>query len=340
MQVAGASISGLLVAGCLSTGDPGTDDENTDDRDRDGSLGDDIDEMTIDGRLHNEAGEKQTFAVTIRDAEGSEVASDEWEVGAGETVPVPAFGKPGEPRTFEVTVDGATESETLEFDVEAEPGKKAGYVEITYTSDGTIEIVFTPVGDGGSGLARVEAPPYEISEPECSGMGDRDPLWLCENMAAEPSVAFDQVETTFAIFAGEGLTLDAEPDGEHQFYAALLTETDDLDRLNADAGGDPVALIEKTDFDTEAVLVAQTGWGSGSVTPHLKRIEDTGDGIHAFGCYRRPCAGTDDYTMRTVVARFERPDSLEEGIVSLTVDAEHRVNFEAGEGVVTVTDVL
>lgn len=96
-------------------------------------------------------------------------------------------------------------------------------------------------------------------------------------------------------------------------------------------------VIETTPFETEAVLVIQTGWGSGSHLPHLKRIEDTVDSIHAFGCYRRPCGGTDDYTMRTVAARFDRPASLEGGIVSLTVDAETRVNVEISEGVATVT---
>lgn len=69
--------------------------------------------------------------------------------------------------------------------------------------------------------------------------------------------------------------------------------------------------------------------GSGSQTPHLKRVEETGDGVHAFGCSRQPCAGTDDFTVRTVVARFERPPSLEGSLVSLTVDSETRVTFGA-----------
>lgn len=121
-----------------------------DDPDADG----DLDDMSIDGRLHNESGEPQTFMVTIRNADSEEITSDEWEVGAGETKPVSAVGKPNESRTFEVTVNGVTETETLEFDVEAEPGKRAGYVEITYTQDRTVEVVFMPASDGGAGLAR------------------------------------------------------------------------------------------------------------------------------------------------------------------------------------------
>lgn len=325
-----ASISGGFLAGCLSASDPmgiGEDDPDVDE---------DMDDMSIDGRLHNESGEPQTFMVTIRNADGEEITSDEWEVGAGETKPVPAVGKPNESRTFEVTVDGVTETETLEFDVEAEPGKRAGYVEITYTQDGTVEVVFTPPSVDGAGLARVEEPLYEISEPECSGGGDRDPLWLCENMDAEPSLAFDQVATSSMVFANEGLAFDEENEGNRQFYAVLLTDEDDLDRIDENTGGDVGELIEETDFESEVLLAAQTGWGSGSETPHFKRIEETDDGVHAFGCYRRPCGGTGDVTMRTVVARFERPENLNEAIVSLTFDPKYLVNFEAGEGVVTV----
>lgn len=328
LQATSASISGGFLAGCLSSSDlMGV---GEDDPDADG----DMDDMSIDGQLHNESGEPQTFMVTIRNVDGEEVTSDEWEVGAGETKPVSAVGKPNESRTFEVTVKGVTE--TLEFDVEAEPGKKAGYVEITYTQDGTVEVVFTPASDGGAGLARVEEPLYEISEPECSGGGDRDPLWLCENMDAEPSLAFDQVATSSMVFADEGLAFDEENEGNRQFYAALLTDEDDLDRVDENTGGDVGELIEGTDFKSEALLAAQTGWGSGSETPHFKRIKEIDDGVHAFGCYRRPCGGTGDVTMRTVVARFERPENLNEAIVSLTFDPKYLVNFEAGEGVVTV----
>jgi hypothetical protein len=59
----------------------------------------------------------------------------------------------------------------------------------------------------------------------------------------------------------------------------------------------------------------------------LKRIEDASEGIHAFGCYRQPCLVTDDVTVRTVAARFERPASLNGSVVSLTVDPETRVTF-------------
>lgn len=42
------------------------------------------------------------------------------------------------------------------------------------------------------------------------------------------------------------------------------------------------------------------------------------------------------YTLRTVLARIDRPESLDSATVSLTVDADTRVNFGVDEGVVTV----
>lgn len=185
---------------------------------------------------------------------------------------------------------------------------------------------------------RVDEPPYDVSEPDCGGDG-RDPLWLCANMAGEPSLAFDQVETPTPVLADEGLRTEDGPAGS-QFYAASLTDETDTDRVADDADGDAVDLIEGTAFDEAMVLVAETGWGSGTVTPHLKRVEETDEGIHAFGCYRRPCGGTADVTMRTVVARVDRPDRLDSAVVSLTADADSRVTFAVGEGVVTVEEDL
>lgn len=183
-----------------------------------------------------------------------------------------------------------------------------------------------PTGTPDGRSPRIDEPPYEITEPECGDDNERDPLWLCKNMPAEPSIEFEQLETSSSIFADEGLRL-LDPKDDDRYYATFMTEAGDLDRLHDEASEAAVDVIEGTDFDTQAVLVAENGWGSGSKTPHLKRIEETNNGIHAFGCYRQPCVWTDDHTVRTVVARFERPASLDGSLVSLTVDPETRVTF-------------
>jgi len=188
------------------------------------------------------------------------------------------------------------------------------------------------------GLDRVETPPYEVEAVECniddSGEGDRDPLYLCANMPAEPSLSFEQESTRGTLFAGEGLARAPDDDGD-QLYATLLTEAEDIEQFENDSS-DAYSLAADTDFGSHAVLVVQTGWGSGSIVPHLKRIEETADGVHAFGCYTQPCMYTSDFTARSTVVRFERPDALDSGVVSLTVDPSTRYNLTTGEGVVTI----
>ncbi|MGB9952415.1 hypothetical protein ACOZ4F_08435 [Haloarcula marismortui] len=235
--------------------------------------------------------------------------------------------------------DGSTETRT-----HPSPGTDPG----TETDDGGTETptdageTETPTNetptDALDGLDRVETPPYEVEEVECnvadSGEGDRNPLYLCANMPAKPSLSFEQASTRGALFADEGLARAPDDNGD-QLYATLLTDADDIERLE-DNSGDAYSLAADTDFESHAVLVVQTGWGSGSIVPYLKRIEETADGIHAFGCYTQPCVYTSDFTARSTVVRFERPDTLDSGVVSLTVDPSTRYNVATGEGVVTI----
>lgn len=197
--------------------------------------------------------------------------------------------------------------------------------------------------DGGTSgpsqddLPIVEEPPEPIEEPACSRDARRDPLWLCEGVATETSLEYEQVATRDALLASEGLARETRQQG-HQVYAALLAGDDDRERLRSEEGTDLGDLVAGTDFDAQALLVVETGWGSGSITPHLARIEATDDGVHAAGCYRRACGGTGDYTARTLVARFERPETLEAASVQLTIEPELRVTVGAGDDVLTVSD--
>ncbi|WP_436933588.1 hypothetical protein [Halovenus marina] len=355
--LAGAGIAlSVISAGCLSSGstDPnddgnttdGTDDQsNSADGSADDGSGDGTDEKTppqgddddrsIDGRVHNRTDTTRTVSVTIFDGE-TKRSADDVTVGPGTSEALPAVGTPGMSLTFEVNVDGTTARKTIDFDVENTPERTDGYVDIAYTAAETIEIIFTPIEEltGND----VDTPPYEIEEPPCNGPEDEQPVWLCENMSAEPSLDFEQAETGSSVLQYGGLRHMPQSTNT-QVYVTVLTDADDIDRVYPDWGNDAIALIESTEFESEAVLLIETAWGSGSVTPHLKRIETTDEGIHAFGCYRRPCVRTDDYTTRTAVARFEQPETLDSTAVSLTVSADSQVTIDATETVVTATDL-
>ena len=183
-------------------------------------------------------------------------------------------------------------------------------------------------------MERVDEPPQTIEAGKCSPPdSERDPLYLCENIPAEPSLSFTQATTRGTVLREGGLELSENTDD--QLYATLLTEQADRDRV-VDEPGDPAQLVRDTDFESHAALVVQTGWGSGSVYPHLKRVEETADGIHAVGCHTDPCIQTDDLTSRTTAVRFERPEELTSAVVSLTVSPEQRWNVAVGEGVVEI----
>jgi hypothetical protein len=193
-----------------------------------------------------------------------------------------------------------------------------------------------PATDGGlpADLERVDEPPYRITVPDCGDDTDRDPLYLCANMPSEPSLSFTQEAARGSVLEDSGLELGDESGNE--MFATLLTGASDTDRLAEDASGGAAQLVEATDFDSHAVLIVETGWGSGSVVPHVKRVETTDDGVHAFGCHSAPCIVTSDYISRTVAVRFERPGTVETGVASLTVAADERWNVAAGEGAVTI----
>jgi len=190
-----------------------------------------------------------------------------------------------------------------------------------------------------SDLERVDEPPYDISVPDCGEApfedGGRDPLYLCANMPADPSLSFTQATTRGRVLTDAGLELDDGQTGD-ELFVTLLTEESDRERVDDEAAGGVGELIAETDFGTHAVLLVETGWGSGSVYPHVKRVETTDDGVHAFGCHSDPCVVTSDLTSRTTAVRFERPDTLSAAVVSLTVGPDERWNGAAGEGPVSI----
>lgn len=198
----------------------------------------------------------------------------------------------------------------------------------------------TPNGDddGKGEFQHVDEPPYDITEQDCPQSGEeRDPLWLCADIPDSPSVSFEQVETSSSVLDGEGLQEDPDT-GAVQLYATLLLDSDDRSRIDRSLETSATELIEGTDFQSAGILIAQTGWGSGTVTPHIKRVESTDGRLHAVGCYRRPCGQTDDVTARATVVRFQRPDAIDSATVSLIADPATRLHVWSTDGVVTVLD--
>lgn len=125
-----------VLIGCLSTSNETGTDEGTN-----------PDELSIDGRLHNETPDTQTFDVTVRDEEGDLLTEGEYAVDPTTTRRIPAVGRPGATQTFDVTVNGSETSERLEIDVVGTDEQPDGFVDIVYTESDGIGIWFTPRGE-------------------------------------------------------------------------------------------------------------------------------------------------------------------------------------------------
>ncbi len=132
-------------------------------------------------------------------------------------------------------------------------------------------------------------------------------------------------------FARKGYVSPGDDSGGNgkQLYATLLTGPDDVDRLD-DERDEIHAFVSETDFERRAVLVVQTGWGSGSILPHLKRIEATDTGPRPAVTPARATPPNAARPRWLGSARRAVP-----GVVSLTGDPSTRYNVATAEDVVT-----
>ncbi len=184
---------------------------------------------------------------------------------------------------------------------------------------------------------RVDTPPYQIEEQP----PDEDawnPLYLCEHMPDTSHLDFQPVPAPPLT----DTLLSTHPDDGDAYAARVLTSPTavrDVFETTPDDGTDesPREPIEEIDFESNILLVIESGYGSSSVTHHWKRVDHTNNGLHLHGCHRIPFIQTADITDRHSVVKLERPPDFEYARVSLTVTRERRVHFNSTEGRVTTT---
>lgn len=197
----------------------------------------------------------------------------------------------------------------------------AGCVE----TDDDNNVAATPLPDD-----RVDQPPHEPKRPP-DDPDEWDDHWLGEGMATEPSLSFEQFAAPL-----DDRQLGGSPLPEHPEYAATLVSSDEELTEWVDIENAPDRL-QSVDFDSELVVILESGYGSSSVGHAWQRVEDHDDGVYLHGYYTVPIVQTEDYTARHSVVVVER--TAEEGDVahvSLTTGEDTRVNFDSTEGVVSL----
>jgi hypothetical protein len=175
---------------------------------------------------------------------------------------------------------------------------------------------------------RLDRPPHS---PERPPEDDWDPDWLGSGMDSEPSLAFETVSVSLA----DGKLETSPPPSQSEFAATVITSGDELEStVEMDDAPDR---LQSVDFESELVVVVESGYGSSSVQHAWERVEEVEGGIHLNGYRTDPSVGTDDYTARHSVVVVETTiDEDERAHVSLTLSADERVNFDSGEGVVSI----
>ncbi|MEF8800445.1 MAG: hypothetical protein V5A38_09370 [Halolamina sp.] len=297
-----------VVAGCLETsvgrGPSGTaTDPGTDRTDYGGDGTPEQDDLTIDGRLHNETDAIQSFDIIVRDGDGFRITAGEYRVGPNATDRVPAVGRPGATRMFDVTVDGTTTMETLTLDVEPSDDGLDGFVDIAYTEEGSIEIWFTPREEFAETETHTDDVPvltdYTVSDQAVTPAGERYSdmdtwgLYLASHEAADEyfgeveadgadavrtfvdETAFESRERLVYVHAYAPqtcyeLVLDGEPHIAEDGDPVVRTE---LDRTAGEdeACGDavtPVRILLRLSFDTD-------GGAASRVDVHVAGTQDT-----------------------------------------------------------------
>lgn len=179
---------------------------------------------------------------------------------------------------------------------------------------------------------RIDEPPHEIETPDANDPEEWNEEYLGENMATEPSLAFERIESVRLA----DTTLNS---GDEAYNVRVLRDSNERDSvLDTEAvDEDTRQRLEAVDFDESVLVVVESGYGSSSVTHRWARVEETPDAIHLHGYYTDPFEQFDDIAMWHSVLEVERPDDgVEFARVSLTVDPDRRVHFNSTEGVVTL----
>lgn len=183
---------------------------------------------------------------------------------------------------------------------------------------------------------RVDEPPYDVSEPEYPDDPTDDEEWderyLCAAMPEEPSQEFEPVQASLRRWE---LDIDSP---NPSYHVRLVTSHAELEEWVAVDDSPDANRLADVDFDDETVVIVESGFGSGSVSHHWKRVAVEDGIVHLHGCYTQPLLRTDDYTARHSVLVVERPETLSFARVSLTVDSDRRVHVNSTEGVVSPED--
>lgn len=170
---------------------------------------------------------------------------------------------------------------------------------------------------------RVHEPEHEINRPEDED--EWNPHYLGENQSNNPSIEFNQQFNARLI--DEKLSVTNMEVGNEFLIRVIDNESDMNDIIRTD---------ENVDFNSEKLLVVESGYGSSSYMHRWSRIEETNEGVHLYGYLYRPIEKRNDLDSNSSIIKINSNIENLKAKVSLTMDADFQVNFNSEENIVRI----
>lgn len=188
---------------------------------------------------------------------------------------------------------------------------------------------------------RTDEPPHDIeipeqpTDPEDFDQWDDD--YLGSAMETEPTLEFDVLTRSPGVLRDPGFD---EPHDSIYRVQAITSQTAYEEVFDEEAADDELReRLNAVDFEETALVVVESGIGSGSIEHRFARVDEDGAIAHLHGYYSAPFEQTDDLAVRHTVLEVEKPaDGLEFVRTSLTVGEDRRVHFNSTEGVVVLEE--
>jgi hypothetical protein len=193
---------------------------------------------------------------------------------------------------------------------------------------------------------RIDEPPYPIDEETIKNYSSDkkaqqnwNSRYLGEEMPTQPSVEFERLDIPIGFVTSDTFNLARHVEDLNAAYLAVVIKnkseitdifkTDEMDKQRRQT-------LENINFESTALILVETGFGSSSIKHRWKRIEKGKNSVHLHGYYTKPLTRNSDLDTRFSVLRVNQPDDFEFARVSLTTNVDERVHFNSTEGIVSL----
>lgn len=178
-------------------------------------------------------------------------------------------------------------------------------------------------------------PPYSITFPG-NKESDWNPDYLGESMPDDGDVSFNPVDGASLI--SEKLSPSLPDRSSNEFASRTFSGYSESDGIIEQSENS-----SRVNFIDNFMLVVESGYISPEISQVWKRIEKTkSGGYRLFGYYRKPFDARPNLSTEVSILEVPRIKNrvIPDLTVSLVVTEDHMINYRAGEGIVSIDELL